>query len=52
VNIMNKQSQKTDRGWFSSLGVGREAKNYSPEKKKSLLRNGKQGLGIELRNYL
>jgi len=27
VNILNKQSQTADKGWSSSLGVGRGAKN-------------------------
>jgi hypothetical protein len=29
VNILNKQLQTADKGWFSSLGVGRGAKNPS-----------------------
>jgi hypothetical protein len=27
ANIMHKQSMTTDKGWSSSLGVGRGAKN-------------------------
>ena len=30
VNILNKQSQRADKGWSSSLGVGRGANNSSP----------------------
>jgi hypothetical protein len=30
VNILNKQSQAADKGWPSSVGVGRGAKNSSP----------------------
>jgi hypothetical protein len=30
ANILNKQSQTADKGWFSSLGVGRGANNCSP----------------------
>jgi hypothetical protein len=30
ANILNKQSQTADRGWSSSLGVGRGANNSSP----------------------
>jgi hypothetical protein len=30
VNILNKQSRTTDKGWPSSLGVGRGANNSSP----------------------
>jgi len=30
ANILNKQSRKADKGWSSSLGVGRGAKNPSP----------------------
>jgi hypothetical protein len=29
ANILNKQSQKADKGWSSSLGVKRGAKNFS-----------------------
>jgi hypothetical protein len=29
ANILNKQSRTTDKGWFSSLGVGRGANNSS-----------------------
>jgi hypothetical protein len=30
ANILNKQSRTTDKGWSSSLGVGRGANNSSP----------------------
>jgi hypothetical protein len=30
ANILNKQSRTADKGWSSSLGVGRGANNYSP----------------------
>jgi len=30
ANILNKQSRTADEGWYSSLGVGRGAKNSSP----------------------
>jgi hypothetical protein len=30
VHILNKQSRTADKGWSSSLGVGREADNSSP----------------------
>ena len=30
ANILNKQSQTADKGWPSSLGVGRGANNSSP----------------------
>jgi hypothetical protein len=29
ANILNKQSQKADKGWSSSFGVGRGANNSS-----------------------
>jgi hypothetical protein len=29
ANILNKQSRTADKGWYSSLGVGGEAKNSS-----------------------
>jgi len=38
ANILNKQSQITDSGWSSSLGVGRGANNCSPLNV-SMLRN-------------
>jgi hypothetical protein len=28
VNTLNKQSQTADKGWFSSLGVGRGLKTH------------------------
>jgi hypothetical protein len=30
ANILNKQSRTADKGWSSSLGVGRGANNPSP----------------------
>jgi hypothetical protein len=30
ANILNKQSRTADKGWPSSLGAGRGAKNSSP----------------------
>jgi hypothetical protein len=30
VNILNKQSLSADKGWYSSLGVGRGANKSSP----------------------
>jgi hypothetical protein len=30
ANILNKQSRAADKGWSSSLGVGRGANNFSP----------------------
>jgi hypothetical protein len=30
ANILNKQSRTADRGWPSSLGVGRGSKNTPP----------------------
>jgi hypothetical protein len=30
ANILNKQSRTADKGWSSSLGVGRGAKNSLP----------------------
>jgi hypothetical protein len=30
ANILNKQSRTADKGWSSSLGVGRGANNSSP----------------------
>ena len=32
ANTLNKQSQKDDKGWFFSLGVGPGAENSSPKK--------------------
>jgi hypothetical protein len=31
ANILNKQSRTADKGWSSSLGVGRGANNSSPQ---------------------
>jgi hypothetical protein len=44
TNILNKQSRTADRGWSSSLGVGRGAKTHH-RKKSNLLRNISQSLG-------
>ena len=33
ANILNKQSWTADKGWSSSLGVGRGANSSSPKKK-------------------
>jgi hypothetical protein len=41
-NILNKQSQTADKGWASSLGVGRGLTTH--RKKISLLRNVNKGL--------
>jgi hypothetical protein len=30
ANILNKQSRTADKGWYSNLGIGRGADNYSP----------------------
>jgi hypothetical protein len=30
-NILNKESRTADKGWSSSLGVGRGASNPSPQ---------------------
>jgi hypothetical protein len=36
ANILNKQSLTADKGWSSSLGVGRGANNSSPRKRISV----------------
>jgi len=36
ANILNKQSRTADKGWFSSLGVGRSANDYSRKELKML----------------
>jgi hypothetical protein len=46
ANILNKQSRTADKGWSSSLGVGRGAKKLLIVKKISLLLNVKNGLGL------
>ena len=46
-NIFNKPSLTADKGWTSSLGVGRRADNFSPQKL-TILRNISQGLGLGL----
>jgi len=46
VNILSKQSQTADKGWFYSMGVGQWASNSIPLKPRFLqivtqgLRNG------------
>jgi hypothetical protein len=42
VKILNKQQRTNDKGWSSSLGVGRGFDNPSPKKK--LLRIFKKSL--------
>ena len=37
ANILNKQSGTADKWWYSSLGVGWGAENYSPLKRIMLL---------------
>jgi hypothetical protein len=32
ANILNKQSRTADKGWSSSLGIGQDVDNSSPEK--------------------
>jgi hypothetical protein len=44
-NILNKQSRTADRGWPSSLGVGREADNRPHCKNSLLFRSMYKGLG-------
>jgi len=44
ANVLNKQFWAADKGWSSSLGVGRGAYNSSP-KKLTLIRNGYASLG-------
>ena len=38
-NILNKQSRTADKGWSSSLGVGRGTNNSSPQKLKHVKSN-------------
>ena len=45
ANILNKQSRTADKGWPSSLGVGRGANNSYTIKKSILLRNVYKSLG-------
>jgi len=40
ANIVHNQSRTADKGWSSSLSVGRGANNSSPQKKKSLYHTG------------
>jgi len=44
TNILNKQSRTADKGWSSSLGVGRGAAKSSPYKL-ALLQNKNTCLG-------
>jgi hypothetical protein len=44
ANILNIQSRTADKGWFSSLWVGRGSNNTSPQNT-SLSRNVTQDLG-------
>jgi hypothetical protein len=41
ANILNKQSRTADKGWSSSLGVGRGANNASPSRR--LVKKHSQG---------
>jgi hypothetical protein len=45
ANILNKQSRTADKGWPSSLGVGRGL-TTPHHKKYSTLRNVTEGLGL------
>jgi hypothetical protein len=45
ANIFNKQSQATDKGWYSNFSVERVAKRNSPLKIR-LLRNVRKDLGF------
>jgi hypothetical protein len=45
ANVLNKQSRTVDKGWSSSLTIGRGANN-SPQKKKKILRNVTKGLAL------
>jgi len=45
ANILNKQSLTTDKGWSSSLEVGRGANNFSPLKRSLLWNIHRQSLG-------
>jgi hypothetical protein len=38
VNILNKQSWTADKGWSSSLGVGRWANNSSLQRNKLVMK--------------
>jgi hypothetical protein len=42
ANILNKQSRTADKGWSSSLGVGRVANNSSPQKNKLVMKDHKK----------
>jgi len=45
ANILNKQSRTADKGWSSSLEVGRGANNFSPLKRTLLWNIHRQSLG-------
>jgi len=45
ANILNKQSRTADKGWPSSLGVGRGANNSSPQKYIMLRNSQRVSLG-------
>jgi hypothetical protein len=45
ANILNKQSGKADKGWSSSLGVGRGVNKFSLLKK-HIFTNVLQGLAL------
>jgi hypothetical protein len=32
ANMLNEQSRTAENGWSSSLGVGRDTANFSPQK--------------------
>ena len=45
ANISNKQPRTADKGWYSSLGIGRGANNSSPLKRIMLLNVHTESLG-------
>jgi hypothetical protein len=50
ANILNKQSRTADKGWLSSLGVGRGANKSQPQTR-ILLRNiHRESLGTGAQN--
>jgi hypothetical protein len=42
VNTLNEQPQTSEKGWSSSLGVGRGANNLSPYNRKIVTKNQKE----------
>ena len=48
ANILNKQSRTADKAWSSSLGIGRGANNFSPQKHIMLPTIHKESLGLGL----